>query len=228
MYAYKYYVLFFTCFCFLGGPLSYGQVQTKTGRVINHATGATLSGVNIRSLVAGGLAETDKSGNFTVKVNSIDTLRITAVGYAVRLVVVNAASGNLLIELHELVNELQEVQIVNTGYQSLPKERATGSFDFIGHDLFNRAVSPNVLSRMENLTPGLLFNHGDAAGTDAFLIRGRSTITADAQPLIVLDNFPYDGDLNSINPNDIERIFLCSKTPRQLLSGGQGQGTGSL
>lgn len=98
--------------------------------------------------------------------------------------------------------------MVSTGYQKVPKERATGSFDFIDNKLINRSVSPNILDRIENLTPGLLFNHGDAAYTDRFLIRGRSTIFSNAQPLIVLDNFPYDGNLSNINPNDIATISI--------------------
>ena len=27
-------------------------------------------------------------------------------------------------------------------------------------------------------------------------------------PLIVFDNFPYDGDINNINPNDVEKITI--------------------
>ncbi|WP_374949832.1 SusC/RagA family TonB-linked outer membrane protein [Mucilaginibacter sp.] len=40
------------------------------------------------------------------------------------------------------------------------------------------------------------------------LIRGLSTINGPSQPLIVLDNFPYEGDPNNINPNDVESITV--------------------
>ena len=56
------------------------------------------------------------------------------------------------------------------------------------------------------LPNGLLFNRG--SGTTAITIRGTSTLEGPSAPLIVLDNFPYDGDINSINPNDVESITL--------------------
>src|SRR5258707_15132968 len=72
----------------------------------------------------------------------------------------------------------------------------------------NRSLSGNMLTQIENLTSGVLFNHGDAANPGQVLMRGRSTIYANASPLIILDNFPYDGSINNINPNDIESITI--------------------
>lgn len=103
------------------------------------------------------------------------------------------------------VGQLEEV-VVSDGYGYRRKLYSAGATDHIDSALLSRSVSMNITGRLENLTPGLLFNHGDAASTDAFLIRGRSTIYANAQPLIVLDNFPYDGDISNINPNDIESV----------------------
>lgn len=103
---------------------------------------------------------------------------------------------------------LIEVEIVSTGYQRLPRERATGSFDFINQELIERNPATDFLDRLENLSPGMLFNKGDASRSDPFLIRGRSTITADAQPLIVIDNFPYDGDISNIDPNIIGSVSV--------------------
>ncbi|OYZ30164.1 MAG: hypothetical protein B7Y24_13680, partial [Sphingobacteriales bacterium 16-39-50] len=52
----------------------------------------------------------------------------------------------------------------------------------------------------------LLFD--ERSGSSKLSIRGRNTIFANDQPLIVLDNFPYEGDINNINPNDIENISI--------------------
>ncbi len=104
---------------------------------------------------------------------------------------------------------IEEIQI-NTGYQRVPKERATGSFDFIDSSLFNRRISANVLDRIEDLSPGLLFDRSNTAtaARDPILIRGRSTIFANAAPLIVLDDFPFEGNINDINPNDIASVSI--------------------
>ncbi|WP_164112434.1 MULTISPECIES: TonB-dependent receptor plug domain-containing protein [Sphingobacterium] len=97
--------------------------------------------------------------------------------------------------------------MVSTGYQNIPKERATGSFEVVDSALFHRRMGTNVIDRLENMVPGMLFDRTPGA-PDPILIRGRSTIFGDASPLIILDNFPYEGDINSINPNDIESVTV--------------------
>lgn len=105
--------------------------------------------------------------------------------------------------------DLKQVEIVSTGYQKLPKERATGSFVSVDSAQLNRRVSTDILSRLEGITSGLLFNKNTLSSNSGNLdlsIRGRSTIYANDQPLIILDNFPFNGDFNSINPNDVASI----------------------
>jgi TonB-linked SusC/RagA family outer membrane protein len=106
---------------------------------------------------------------------------------------------------------LEQVEIVSTGYQQIPKERATGSFVLVDSAQLNRRVSTDVLSRLDGITSGLLFNKNTVSSNSGNLdlsIRGRSTIYANDQPLIILDNFPFNGDFNSINPNDVASISV--------------------
>ena len=103
--------------------------------------------------------------------------------------------------------QLQEVTI-STGYQKLPKERATGSFSIVDRKLINRTVSRDLLSRIVDVVPGLTLNSRAKTGESGLTIRGRSTISAGADPLIVVDNFPYEGSLDNINPNDVESITV--------------------
>jgi TonB-linked SusC/RagA family outer membrane protein len=99
------------------------------------------------------------------------------------------------------------------GYDKISRERSTASADLVNNRLFNRSVSTNWSDRLENLTPGLLYNHGGQSSNgratpDPILIHGRSTIFANAAPLLVVDDFPYDGDPNNINPNDIGSVTI--------------------
>jgi TonB-linked SusC/RagA family outer membrane protein len=103
------------------------------------------------------------------------------------------------------VSESEAVIVVNTGYQRIPRERATGSFDFIDARLLNLRPSIDILPRMADRTPGILF---DKRNNKVINIRGSSTLFSNDQPLIVLDDFPYDGDANNINPNDIESVTI--------------------
>ncbi len=126
-------------------------------------------------------------------------------------------SADLAITLRAKISELADVIIssVNTGYQQIPKERATGSFVLIDSSLLNRTVSTNIMDRLENITSGLAFNKNlttiggvPQANASTLTIRGRGTINSNPNPLIVVDNFQYDGDINTINPDDVESITV--------------------
>jgi TonB-linked SusC/RagA family outer membrane protein len=106
---------------------------------------------------------------------------------------------------------LKSVEIVSTGYQRIPKERATGSFVVVDSAQLNRKVSSDIFSRLEGITSGLLFNKNTLNSNTGNLdlsIRGRSTIYANDQPLIILNDFPFNGDFNAINPNDVENVTV--------------------
>lgn len=114
------------------------------------------------------------------------------------------------LKTKDSIRVLQEV-IVNTGYQTLPKERATGSFTKIDNKLYNEQVGSNVLERLKTVTNGVAaFPQRIAGGPSSdFVIRGLSTLTMTIQkPLIILDNFEYQGDINNLNPNDVESITI--------------------
>ncbi|PUZ30062.1 TonB-linked outer membrane protein, SusC/RagA family [Chitinophaga costaii] len=151
---------------------------------------------------------TDESGAFLLKnvpVNS--NIEVSFTGFTKRIFKVFLSNTNLTIPLSPAIGELNGIEI-STGYQKIAKERATGSFDFIDNKLLNRSVSSDVLSRLNGVASGVYFNTNPVGNDPAISIRGRSTIFANTTPLIVLDNFPYDGDVNNINPNDIESISI--------------------
>ncbi len=106
---------------------------------------------------------------------------------------------------------LNPVEIVSTGYQHVPKERAAGSFVLVDSVGISRKVSTDIFSRLEGITSGLLFNKNTLSSNSGdfdLSIRGRSTIYANDQPLIILDDFPFNGDFNAINPNDVANITV--------------------
>lgn len=105
--------------------------------------------------------------------------------------------------------EIEEIQI-NTGYQRLSKERLTGAVSKVDEGILKTVVSTSIIDRLANNVPGLVFNKtgGNPSNQTQISIRGQSTLFSRPDPLIVLDNFPYEGDLSSINPDDIESISI--------------------
>lgn len=177
-----------------------------TGKVISARDNLPLPGAAIKVKGQPGGISADSSGRFSLSAPSKEfVLQISFLGFKLKEeMVILPLSAPLLIALIEQENSLEEV-IVSTGYQSVPKERATGSFAQVDNTLLNRSTSPDIISRLEDIVPGLVFNR---KGANSLSIRGQSTIYANAQPLIVLDNFPYDGNINLINPNDVESVTV--------------------
>src|SRR5690606_19044017 len=60
----------------------------------------------------------------------------------------------------------------------------------------------------EGIAPGVQFTNANGTSTSDIRIRGLATIQSNETPLIVLDGFPYDGDITTINPNDIESVTV--------------------
>src|SRR5690606_33308121 len=77
----------------------------------------------------------------------------------------------------------------------------------IDNELFNRSADNNILNRLKGITNGLSFDER-RPHSPRIHIRGLSTIYADQSPLIVVNNFPYEGNIANINPNDVENITV--------------------
>lgn len=192
----------------------FGQ-QTLTGRVTDYRNNMPLPSASIKLKIAGLTTKTNQNGNYSIALPfATDTLICTFLGYkTVRYPVKNKINSELNIVLEPEAGILQEV-VVNTGFYAISKERATGSFTQIDKDLLNRSVGTDLISRLEGVTNGLQFDRSNIKDENRLnqktelRIRGLSTIEANSSPLIVVDNFPYNGDISTINPNDIESVTV--------------------
>ncbi len=112
------------------------QTITIKGTVINEE-GAAVPGATIIIKGTNKKTLTDDNGQFTIH-NSLltDTIIVSAVGYQTTEEP-NNVRGLITITLNRSVRSLSEV-IVSTGYQDIPKERATGSFEKIDADLIEQ------------------------------------------------------------------------------------------
>ncbi|MRG45847.1 SusC/RagA family TonB-linked outer membrane protein [Chitinophaga sp. SYP-B3965] len=185
-----------------------------SGRVLDEA-GAPLPGATVLVKGTGKGAAADVSGNFRVAgVPSNATLAVSFTGFEQQEVSLRGRS-ELALSLKRQAKTIDKVEVFSTGYQDVPKERATGSFEFVNNEELNRRVGSDILSRLEGVTTSILFDRRRALASDMgiglnnLIIRGLSTLDTDLQsPLIVVDNFPYDGNINNINPNDVENITI--------------------
>lgn len=186
--------------------------QQVQGTILASDSNEPLVGVTVLVKSAGAGTVSDTNGRFQLKCSAQDTLVFSYIGYqSVEIPVGDKSEWVVHLEVDTEV--LSTVEVYSTGYQQLPPERATGSFAWIDKNLLQRSTSTDIISRLENITPGLLFDRrtvSDATGMDQrnLRIRGVTSIESDNSPLIVVDHFPYEGDLNNINPNDVESITV--------------------
>ena len=158
---------------------------------------------------------TDREGKFTISypLGMDAVLSFSFIGMKAQEVKVGEKES-IHVVMYEDIYQLEEAVIVSTGYYSIPKERATGSFDKIDNKTFNYTPGADILTRLEGVTTDILFNNKQGTDQGHFLsnmtIRGPSTRETGKgrSPLIVLNNMIYDGAINDINPNDVESITI--------------------
>lgn len=182
---------------------------TISGEVAD-TTGAPLPGATITNITQNKRALTNENGIFLINAQAGDQFTVSFIGYLTYTFTAREQQPYQRIILHSSNSRLEEVVVVNTGYQAIPQERATGSFAQPVKEMYNERVATDVLSKLAGITSGLIFNSNTpAASTGSDInIRGRSTIFANDQPLVVVDNFPYNGDIKNINPNDVESVTV--------------------
>ena len=195
--------------------LSNCQPITINGKIINEqmepVAGATITlkrpatGINQLSSVISQLSS-DAKGEFTMtNVWLTDTLIITAIGYETAIETLDFNSRGLVtIILKRRASMLEEV-VVNTGYQTIPKERATGSFETISNHLLNQQTGISIIDRLQGVS-SIFFDKNPLR--QPLSIRGPSSIMGSREPLVILDNFPYNGDITNINPADVESVTI--------------------
>ncbi|MFA4867835.1 MAG: SusC/RagA family TonB-linked outer membrane protein [Pedobacter sp.] len=176
--------------------------------VVRDEKGEALAGATVRVKGTEKVVMTGSKGEFVlVGVEENAVLVISYLGFESRELKAQKDMGDIGMVL--VSGKLDEVSVMaSTGYQSLPKERATGSFSQVDNNLLNRTVSTNVMDRLADVVPGLIFNKG-VGGAQGLVIRGQTSINPEtSRPLIIVDNFPYENDINNINPNDVENITI--------------------
>lgn len=180
--------------------------ETIRGRVISES-GQPLSGATILLKKAGRTSSSDASGEFAINgVYNNDSLYVTFIGYRSITVALSANDSKpLVVVLVSASRQLEEVS-VSTGYYQVPPERSTGSFAFIDKETLNRVNTSDIFGRLKGVSPGILFDERNI--NEKISVRGISTLFAAQEPLIVLNNFPFEGNIRDINPNDVENITV--------------------
>ena len=190
-------------FMFFGFGLTAQTLNVK-GVVKDINSGETLPGVSvvIKGTTIG--TETDFDGIYNLSnVKKGSVLVFKYLGMKPKEAVVDSNEINVFLE--ESAEALDEIIIV--GYGSQKRKDVTGSVSIVGAETLEALKPIDATTALQGTTAGVAVNlsSGAPGAKVNILIRGVSSNTSN-QPLTIVDG--YEGDLNSINPNDIESITV--------------------
>ncbi|HKI79869.1 MAG TPA: SusC/RagA family TonB-linked outer membrane protein [Ignavibacteriaceae bacterium] len=224
----RYLVLVLMFLVIQGGPNLYAQQIEINGKIISAADGTVLGYANIVEKGTTNGTSADANGEFKLKVNTGAVIVVSYIGYAKAEVTITGPKY-YEIALQPDVSQLQEVQVVGIGYGEVKKSDATGSIATISAKDFDQGTVTSPQELLVGKAPGVIANTlGGAAGAGTKIrIRGGASITANNDPLIVIDDFPLEGSgisgmanpLSTINPNDIESITILKDASATAIYG---------
>ncbi|MEP6734056.1 MAG: TonB-dependent receptor [Chryseolinea sp.] len=191
-----------------------------SGRVVDENNQALPgSNVVIKGTTVGTTADAD--GKFSLSVpDDTQTLVVTYIGYAVQEITIGNRT-EINISLQPDLSTLNEVIVV--GYGEQRKSDLTGSITSVKGEDLAQLPTQKVGEALQGRAAGVmvLSPSGQPGGPTTIRIRGMNSINGSNQPLIVIDGL-QGGDINSLNPNDVESMEILKDASATAIYGSQG------
>ena len=215
------YAFLLTTFLLLSN-IGFTQQRKITGIVQESKENSPLEGATVSVKGLQFTTTTEANGKFEITAPSGSiSLIVSFVGYETKTILIKERQTNVLITLNPSANELNEVVIV--GYGTQKKSDLTGSISSIkGNDL-THLPTQRADQALQGQAAGVLVlnTDGSPGGNTTIRIRGINSIQGGNSALIVIDGI-QGGDLNSLNPNDIESIEVLKDASATAIYGSQG------
>ena len=191
---------------------------------VKDTTGEPVIGANVLVKGTTNGTITDFDGNFMLNVPKDAILSVSFVGYKTAEV---KAAPTVMVTLEDDSQVLDAVVVI--GYGSVKKNDMTGSVTAIKPDKLNKGLITNAQDMMTGKIAGVsVVSKGGAPGAGATIrIRGGSSLTAENDPLIVIDGLAMDNKgvkglsnpLSMVNPNDIESFTVLKDASATAIYG---------
>lgn len=210
------------------------------GKVADAVTGEAIIGASVIYNNKVG-AVTDVEGRFHLDIASFPSdISVSYVGYESLRVKIGERDSVVSIRLHEDAQTLNEVVVV--GYGTQKRTQLTGSVTTISKDVLNNNVFPTADALLAGSVAGVqVTTSGQPGSGSSIRIRGGNSISANNEPLYVIDGLLYykeSGTLSTgergtgisggisplslINPNDIESIEVLKDVSATAIYGSRG------
>src|SRR6187200_95751 len=199
---------------------SIAQNITIKGRVLKE-DGTPVSGASVTIKGTGNGTASNDQGEFQLSAPGNATLVISSVDFVTQEIKVNNRTS-VDVKLVSLDKSLGEVIVV--GYGTQRKEAVTGSVASISGNKIREVPAPNISQALQGRLAGVEMSQTSTrpGAIMQIRIRGARSLSADNNPLIVLDGIPFLGSLNDYNPNDIASVEVLKDASATAIYGSRG------
>ncbi|WP_286862549.1 MULTISPECIES: SusC/RagA family TonB-linked outer membrane protein [Sphingobacterium] len=164
---------------------------------------------------------TDSKGTFAIEAGNGAVLVLTNVGYKTAEVPVGA---NNRVQVTLQSDDIAMEEVVVIGYGTQRKEAVTGSVASVSGSTMNEVPAANISRALQGRIAGVNMqqNSSKPGSPMQIRIRGTRSLTADNNPLIVLDGIPFAGSISDINPADIKSVDVLKDASATAIYGSRG------
>ncbi len=185
---------------------AFAQNQREVSGIVLDAAQQPLIGVAVIVDGTSNGTMTSENGSFSLMVPAGNvTLEVSSLGYTTKKVSVPATQASVTIVLEEDNMMLNETVVV--GYGTQKKVNLTGAISVVGDKELKDRSAHNLVTMLQGSVPGLNITtqSGNPGSTGKLNIRGFTSING-ADPIVMIDGAL--GDLEDVNPNDVESISV--------------------
>lgn len=202
---------------------AYAQSLTVTGKVID-SEGYEVIGGSVTIKGAAGIGTvTDVNGNYSLKVNdaSKDVLVFSYVGMTSQEVKVN---GKNVINVTLKADAVMLDEVVAIGYATVKRKDLTGSVASVGNQEIAKVPVSDVTQALSGRMAGVQVQQTEGApgSSVSICIRGGISITQSNEPLYVIDGFPSEDGMSTLDPAEIETIDVLKDASATAIYGARG------
>lgn len=199
------------------------QSLTVTGKVIDHEGLEVIGGTVTIKGVSGTGTVTDINGQYTIQVNdaSKDVLVFSYIGLqTVEVPVKNRAKIDVTMKAD---NQLLE-EVVVVGYATVKRKDLTGSVASVKSDELIKVPTADATQALAGRLAGvqIIQTDGQPGAEASVRVRGGISITQSNEPLYVIDGFPTEDGMASLDPADIESIDVLKDASATAIYGARG------
>ncbi|MCG2587798.1 SusC/RagA family TonB-linked outer membrane protein [Rhodohalobacter sulfatireducens] len=193
------------------------QNHEVTGTVTDAETGESLPGVNIIIQGTSQGTTTDLDGEYEINTEPDGVLVFSYVGYERTEVPIE---GREVINISLNQASIMAGELVVIGYGAQQERQITGAISSVNmEEVNNNLPNTNITQSLSNVSGVLFKGDGRPGQGGQLLIRGQNSLSANTDPLIVLDGIIFSGDISDINPHNIESMEVLKDASSTAIYG---------